>query len=103
MAWSKCLLALGMAILVGVSACRSGERCPVHSVALVYGLVPIEYGKGAELERYHDGRRGYPNAHTYVPGGCMVRDETMEWTKYCPACREMKRGIEGAGRRRTSR
>jgi hypothetical protein len=68
-------------------------RCPVHSVPLSEGLVPVHYGRGAEDEGILDERVGVPFAVDYVAGGCMVGDGDPKVARvlFCDVCRRSKR------------
>jgi hypothetical protein len=72
---------------------RHAVQCPLHGVPLSEGLVPIEYGRGAEDEGILDESLGVPLAVDFVAGGCVVGDNDPNVARvlFCEVCREMKR------------
>jgi hypothetical protein len=94
----RIFLDLGLAILLCaldvVTTPPHDDRCPVHGLELVGGVVPIRFGRGAEVESIEDGDLGFPYARTYMAGGCVDDGRTLVRTSYCPRCRKLKQAWE---------
>jgi len=76
------------------------EKCKVHGVILKTGKVPVHYGLPVmDKELFEVRRMLFPNARTYVGGGCMVgamgnRSEVL----FCEECREVETAWYAANR-----
>ena len=67
----------------------STERsvCELHNITTLPDRVHIEYGlfdRGFLLAR----DKYFPNAWTWVGGGCVEQEKKTQEVKYCPKCRE---------------
>ncbi|HQU82962.1 MAG TPA: hypothetical protein PKY59_07560 [Pyrinomonadaceae bacterium] len=61
--------------------------CEVHKIALINKKVPIRYGLyDPEPELDEAKRILFPNAHTYISGGCEIQDEYQAEIKVCNEC-----------------
>jgi hypothetical protein len=83
---------------------RMNRTCEVHDVALQPGTSEIRYGllvgtAQGELER----QRLYPNANSWIAGGCVISSEKSEDVMYCEQCREVERQRTGVSRARADR
>jgi hypothetical protein len=69
----------------------SKKWCNVHHMPLIPDIVEIRYGLILYPEDYREARRPrFPNANTYVLGGCVVLPDSKRTaiTFYCPKCRK---------------
>jgi len=70
---------------------RSNEpkSCEAHGLPLQVGLAEIAYGLFYFDERYWaDKKELFPNANSWVVGGCISSDVDVAQADFCPLCRE---------------
>ena len=91
---------LGIALLLvfnaslRVAASKSRPKvCRVHHVLLLQGKAKVEYGlsswdEAAQVYRQAS-RQMFPNANTYINGGCLKDKDSPEEAEvqFCPECR----------------
>jgi len=64
--------------------------CPLHGVPLELGTARILYGDRGPVIDFAITARAFPDANSYVFGGCLVDNGSPTWqtVKFCPKCRE---------------
>jgi len=70
---------------------RSKEpmSCQAHGLPLQVGLAEIAYGLYELDETYlADKKELFPNANSWVVGGCISSDVDVAQVDFCPLCRE---------------
>jgi hypothetical protein len=70
---------------------RSNEpkSCEAHGLPLQVGSAQIAYGLFDFDERYWaDKKELFPNANSWVVGGCISSDVDVAQVDFCPRCRE---------------
>lgn len=71
---------------------RDTDVCSVHHLPLKKDQVKIRYGLlYIPAGRYEAREKSFPNANSYVSGGCIVQEEKSEEVVYCDKCREAER------------
>ena len=72
-------------------------KCKVHDVELLKGTAPIRYGlPPAPPVGYLEAQdKLFPNAVSFVLGGCILDDANEQTVSYCPLCREAERAWIG--------
>jgi hypothetical protein len=66
-------------------------KCSVHKVRLLEAEVKVRYGLIRFPEDYLGAKKHFfPNAHSFVLGGCRVSptNPKVRKVRYCPRCRE---------------
>jgi hypothetical protein len=68
--------------------------CSVHKVSLLQEEVPVRYGLIRFSADFIQAKRAhFPNAYSFVLGGCLVSLTNPKTRKvgYCPRCREAEK------------
>ena len=67
------------------------KYCSLHGFELRLAVAPIRYGLIRLRPTYRDAKRAtFPNARSYVLGGCRVGKQKTREVAYCPKCREVE-------------
>ncbi len=81
-----------------VTSYRNGidnQLCLLHNVNRIEDVVPVIYGDLSYMEGYLVAESNmFPNALTFISGGCIVglfQDEDEILVRYCPECRKAKK------------
>lgn len=65
------------------------KKCELHNVKLENGFAPIRYGLLFIPDDYIKARKKlFPNANTFVAGGCIVGFRERTELEFCTLCRE---------------
>jgi len=92
--WTLTMIAvlslIGCTLFVKLESSRPERCCELHGDRLEHGLVPIIYGLlRPHCDECRDAeRQQFPNANTYVSGGCMVGEKKHTEASFCPTCRK---------------
>lgn len=88
--WISCCLSLFLAGCASFIKNKTpGPICALHGVPLEVGVAPIRYGLPA-IDAGYEARKEkeFPNANSYVLGGCCPGWKQVEVVAYCPKCKE---------------
>lgn len=64
-------------------------KCKIHGEPLITGTVQIQYGLVRLSPEFCEAQKTlFPNARSFILGGCVLREQKTRPVSYCQKCRE---------------